>query len=261
MLRLQLILGVLLSLVLASSALAQSNEGSGNANGGSGSGNANSGSGSVPTPPASKPKPAPTRAPAPAATRAPVVTVRPAPAPRVVVPRAIAKPKATPKLQPKTKKAKHKAAAKPKQSAGASTCLSEREKSVLIRRADGGSIASVAHQLDLSQGQVRAIQQRGANHLLSEKASCARDQHDPRLKEVVRQVSQPIDARIKPPPVGHVKGPSDDVDLLVPNKGGPSALMLILLGVAGLLIVVAYQVRKQWGLSPERSAKRYFRGT
>jgi hypothetical protein len=153
MIRKQLTLGLLATLLLVGTASARSTQqGDFDTTGGSGNGHVQSGSGTVATPPPAR---------TPAATRAPVV--RSAPTPRVTAtPRVAASPVVvTPKPAPRT--TVRKKATSPKV-----RCPSQVERQVLQRRAAGQSVRKIASALDLSRARVRTLQRRAVGLLLAD---------------------------------------------------------------------------------------------
>ncbi len=252
MVRLQLILGLLLSLVLATSAVAQNSEGTFDSDGGGSTGNANSGSGSVPTA-TPAPKRAPTRAPAPAATRAPVATPMPtvaAPAPARTAPA----PKATAEAE---SKGQEEAEAQARQAKAAEA---NRRHGLPLVTGEGGAPAPSGRRLrrqdriaalDLSRARVRTLQRSGAARLLSDRPACADDKQERELTATA--VSLKADQTSPPQAAaGGSASIGQDLDLTPKQASGPSELVLLIVGFALLLLVVGYQLRKQFGLSTPR---------
>jgi DNA-binding CsgD family transcriptional regulator len=236
MFRLQLVLGMLLALVLAGSAFAQS-EGSGEFDSTGESGNTNNGSGDAAPAPTAKPKPEPTTAPAPVVTRAPVWTP-----PRVVP-------------APATSRAARKRAA------AAAGCLSSRQKAVLQRRVDGQSVAAVARALDISTARVGAAERGALRGLISGRGHCARSNlsaAERKLSGAAQLLSATERAEVEPEPTASLKaGPAAgsssragvDLKLSAPNKRDDHiVLMIVLLACAALAGVAWVELRKGWGL-------------
>jgi Sigma-70, region 4 len=247
MVRVQLVIGILLSLVLAGSAFAQAppsvTEGSGDIGAGNvGSGNARTGSGEVTPAPTARPRPNPAPAPAPAATRAPAPTApRPTPAPAAIpiAPTVTAPPKQAKRTQRSQKRSSP--------TAGPTGCLLSREKAVVQRRAAGESVAQIARAFDISRARVRVLQRRAVSRLLSSRGACDENKRDAKLTTAAQTLRPP---QASQQPVASSGSPKSgrDLDLTIPKSTGPSGMLLLLLGVGILLVVVAVEMRRQRGL-------------
>jgi hypothetical protein len=245
MFRLQLVLGMLLALVLAGSAFAQS-EGSGefDTTGESGNTHTHTGSGEA------APKPKPKAAPAPVVTRAPVWTA----------------PRAVPAPAPAATKSKpSRATRKRKSAAAAEGCLTSKEKAVLKRRVDGQSVAAVARALDTSTARVGATERGALRRLAKARGDCARSNlssAERKLFAAAQLLSATKGAEIEPEPTAssgaaQVAAPAAgsssrgvDLKLSAPNKREDDhiVLVIVLLGCAALAGVAWVELRKGWGL-------------
>ena len=248
MIRKQLMLGLLATLLLACSASAQSTQqGEGNANGGSGSGNVQSGAGQVATPPAATPRPQ-TTAPRPTATP---YRAAPTPAPTVSKPRPATRAPARPapaKPKPKPRKPSSRSGLAGGISTNEARCLSPLERTVLRCRAKGRPVTAIAAELDMAKGAVSAAEQSGLRRLVVRSGArrCAKSSSDQKAASTSkeRRVSQTVLAKQRRAAKKRDARPSEAPQsapvpavALLPEKGGGGGLLLLLLGLLGLLAI------------------------